>query len=92
MTFDTAAIEEALGLTAIGVSTAFALLLILSGGIWAVGRFFRPKDETSDRADSSSTERRGKALAAAVAVSALYEIRDNAAILPATSRDEPSQT
>ena len=35
LTFDAAIIEEGLSLTVIGVSTAFALLLILSAGIWA---------------------------------------------------------
>ena len=85
LTFDAAIIEEGLSLTVIGVSTAFALLLILSAGIWAVGRFFGPKEVSADAADSSSAERRDKALAAAIAVSALREIRDNSATLPAPS-------
>ena len=85
LTFDAAIIEEGLSLTVIGVSTAFALLLILSAGIWAVGRFFGPKEVSADAADSSSVERREKALAAAIAVSALREIRDNSATLPAPS-------
>ena len=85
MTFDAAIIEEGLSLTAIGVSTAFALLLILSAGIWVVGRFFGPKEVSADAADTSSAERSEKALAAAIAVSALREIRDNSATLPTTS-------
>ena len=88
MTFDAAIIEEGLSLTAIGVSTAFALLLILSAGIWAVGRFFGPKEVSAGAADSSSEERRDKALAAAIAVSALREIRDNSATLSAPSSGE----
>ena len=85
MTFDAAIIEEGLSLTAIGVSTAFALLLILSAGIWVVGKFFGPKEVSADAVDTSSAERREKALAAAIAVSALREIRDNSATLPTTS-------
>ncbi len=85
LTFDAAIIEKGLSLTVIGVSTAFALLLILSAGIWAVGRFFGPREVSADAADSSSAERRDKALAAAIAVSALREIRDNSATLPAPS-------
>ena len=74
MTFDAAIVEEGLSLTAIGVSTAFALLIVLSAGVWAVGKFFGPKEEPADAADSSSVERRDKALAAAIAVSALREL------------------
>ncbi len=85
LTFDAAIIEKGLSLTAIGISTAFALLLILSAGIWTVGRFLGPKEPFADEADSSSAERRDKALAAAIAVSALREIRDNSATLPAPS-------
>ena len=85
MTFDAAIIEEGLSLTAIGVSTAFALLLILSAGIWVVGKFFGPKEVSADAVDTSSAERREKALAAAIAVSALREIRDNSATLPTPS-------
>lgn len=85
MTFDAAIVEEGLSLTVIGVSTAFTLLLILSAGIWTVGRFFGPKETSPDAADSSSAERREKALAAAIAVSALREIRDNSATLPTPS-------
>ena len=85
MTFDAAIIEEGLSLTAIGVSTAFALLLILSAGIWVVGKFFGPKDISADAVDTSSAERREKALAAAIAVSALREIRGNSATLPTPS-------
>ena len=85
LTFDAAIVEKGLSLTAIGISTAFALLLILSTGIWAVGRFFGPREVSADAADSSSAERRDKALAAAIAVSALREIRDNSATLPAPS-------
>ena len=85
MTFDAAIIEEGLSLTAIGVSTAFALLLILSAGIWVVGKFFGPKEAPADAVDTSSAERREKALAAAIAVSALREIRDNSATLPTPS-------
>lgn len=88
MTFDAAIIEAGLSLTVIGVSTAFALLLVLSAGVWAVGRFFGPKEEPADAADSSSEERRDKALAAAIAVSALREIRDNSATLPTPSSGE----
>ena len=88
MTFDAAIVEEALSLTAIGVSTAFALLLVLSLGVWVVGKFFGPKEESADAASSSSTERRDKALAAAIAVSALREIRDNSATLPTPSTGE----
>ena len=84
MTFDAAIIEEGLSLTIIGVSTAFALLLVLSAGVWAVGRFFGPKDVPAEAADVSSAEMRDKALAAAIAVSALREIRDNSATLPTT--------
>ncbi len=85
MTFDAAIIEEGLNLTVIGVSTAFALLLVLSAGIWVVGRFFGPKDVTADVSDASSAEKREKALAAAIAVSALREIRANSATLPTPS-------
>ena len=88
LTFDAAIVEEGLSLTAIGVSTAFALLLVLSAGVWMVGKFFGPKEESGDAADSSSTERRDKALAAAIAVSALREIRDNSATLPTPSSGE----
>ena len=88
MTFDVAIVEEGLNLTAIGVSTAFALLIVLSVGVWAVGKFFGPKEEPDDDADSSSEERRDKALAAAIAVSALREIRDNSATLPRPSSGE----
>ena len=88
LTFDAAIVEEGLSLTAIGVSTAFALLLVLSVGVWTVGKFFGPKEEPADAADSSSEERRDKALAAAIAVSALREIRDNSATLPRPSSGE----
>ena len=88
MTFDAAIIEEGLSLTAIGVSTAFALLIVLSAGVWTVGKFFGPKEEPTNAADSSSEERRDKALAAAIAVSALREIRDNSATLPTPSSGE----
>lgn len=88
MTFDAAIIEEGLSLTAIGVSTAFALLIALSVGVWTVGKFFGPKEEPADAPDSSSEERRDKALAAAIAVSALREIRDNSATLPTPSSGE----
>ena len=88
MTFDADIIEKALSLTAIGTSTAFALLLALSVGVWTVGKFFGPKDVAEDAADSSSDERRDKALAAAIAVSALREIRDNSATLPTPSTGE----
>lgn len=85
MTFDAAIVEEGLSLTVIGVSTAFALLLVLSAGVWTVGKFFGPKDIPAEAADASSAERRDKALAAAIAVSALREIRDNSATLPTSS-------
>ena len=85
MTFDAAIVEEALSLTAIGVSTAFALLLSLSLGVWLVGRFFGPKQVSAEATDALSAERRDKALAAAIAVSALREIRDNSATLPTPS-------
>ena len=49
LTFDAAIIEKGLSLTAIGISTAFALLLILSTGIWVVGRFFGPREVSADR-------------------------------------------
>ena len=88
MTFDADIIEKGLSLTVIGVSTAFALLLVLSFGVWTVGKFFRPKEVAEDAADSSSEERRDKALAAAIAVSALREIRDNSAMLPTPSSGE----
>ena len=88
MTFDAAIVEEALSLTVIGVSTAFALLIVLSAGVWVVGRFFGPKEDSADDADTSSAERRDKALAAAIAVSALREIRDNSATLPTPSSGE----
>lgn len=88
MTFDAATIEQGLSLTAIGVSTAFALLLVLSFGVWTVGKFFGPQEEPADAADMSSEERRDKALAAAIAVSALREIRDNSATLPTPSSGE----
>ena len=85
MTFDAAIVEEALSLTAIGVSTAFALLIVLSVGVWLVGRFCGPKQVSVESTDASSAERRDKALAAAIAVSALREIRDNSATLPTPS-------
>ena len=85
MTFDAAIVEEALSLTVIGVSTAFALLLVLSAGVWAVGKLFGPKDVSAEAAGVSSAEMRDKALAAAIAVSALREIRDNSAKLPTPS-------
>lgn len=88
MTFDADIIEKGLSLTAIGVSTAFALLIVLSVGVWAVGKFFGPKEVSDDTEDSSSAERRDKALAAAIAVSALREIRDNSAMLPSPSSGE----
>ncbi len=88
MTFDAAIVEEALSLTFIGVSTAFALLIVLSAGVWTVGKFFGPKEEPAEAADSSSEERRDKALAAAIAVGALREIRDNSATLPTPSSGE----
>jgi Na+-transporting methylmalonyl-CoA/oxaloacetate decarboxylase gamma subunit len=77
---DQAKIEEGLTLTVIGVGTAFALLLVLSVTIWISGKFF-----ASDKAAEVSTEGRDKALAAAIAVSALLEIRDNSAALPTAS-------
>ena len=85
MTFDAAIVEEGLSLTVIGVSTAFALLLVLSAGVWAVGKFFGPKVISAEAAGVSSAERREKALAVAIAVSALREIRDNSATLPTSS-------
>ena len=85
LTFDADIIEKGLSLTVIGVSTAFALLLVLSVGVWTVGKFFGPKEEPADAADTSSAETRDKALAAAIAVSALREIRDNSATLPTPS-------
>ena len=88
LTFDADIIEKGLSLTVIGVSTAFALLLVLSFGVWTVGKFFGPKEVAEDAADSSSEERRDKALAAAIAVSALREIRDNSATLPTPSSGE----
>lgn len=84
MTFevDPAVLQEGLGLTAIGVSTAFALLIVLYAGVWAVGRFLGPKPPGPDESDSTASDGRDKALAAAVAVSVLCEIRDNSAELP----------
>ena len=79
---DQAKIDEGLTLTAIGMGTAFALLLILSAAIWLSGKFFAPEKVPSDQAAEVSTEGRDKALAAAIAVSALLEIRDNSAALP----------
>ena len=85
LTFDQALIEQGLTLTAIGMGTAFALLIILSVGIWVVGKFFRPKEESPDEMAQASAAGREKALAAAIAVSALLEIRDNSATLTTTS-------
>ena len=89
MTFevDPAVLQEGLGLTAIGVSTAFALLIVLYAGVWAVGRFLGPKPPGPDESDSTASDGRDKALAAAVAVSVLREIRDNSAELPPRSSD-----
>ena len=89
MTFevDPAVLQEGLGLTAIGVSTAFALLIVLYAGVWAVGRFLGPKPLGPDESDSTAADGRDKALAAAVAVSVLREIRDNSAELPTRSSD-----
>lgn len=84
LTFDQAVIEEGLTLTAIGVGTAFALLIILSVGIWVVGKIFREKEEFPDDTVGVPTEGRDRALAAAIAVSALLEIRDNSATLPSS--------
>jgi Na+-transporting methylmalonyl-CoA/oxaloacetate decarboxylase gamma subunit len=82
VTFDTALIEEGLLLTAFGVGTAFALLLTLSVAMWINGKVFGPKQEIPDQEGEASTDGRDKALAAAIAVSALLEIRDNSATLP----------
>ncbi len=84
---DPATFQEGLGLTAIGVSTAFALLIVLYAGVWVVGRFLGPKRPEPDASDSTSADSRDKALAAAVAVSVLREIRDNSAALPPSSSD-----
>ena len=84
MTFDSALLEEGLTLTAIGVGTAFALLLVLSIAIWLSGKLFGPEKESPDQSAEASTEGRDKALAAAIAVSALLEIRDNSATLPSS--------
>ena len=88
MTFDADIIEKGLSLTVIGVSTAFALLIVLSAGVWVVGKFFGPKEDLTEATDTSSAERRDKALAAAIAVSALREIRDNSATFPTPSSGE----
>ena len=84
---DPATFQEGLGLTAIGVSTAFALLIVLYAGVWVVGRFLGPKRPEPDTSDSTSADSRDKALAAAVAVSVLREIQDNSAALPPSSSD-----
>ena len=84
---DPATLREGLGLTAIGVSTAFALLIVLYAGVWVVGRFLGPKRTEPDASDSTSLDSRDKALAAAVAVSVLREIQDNSAVLPPSSSD-----
>lgn len=84
---DPATLQEGLGLTAIGVSTAFALLIVLYAGVWVVGRFLGPKRPEPDASDSTSADSRDKALAAAVAVSVLREIQDNSAALPSSSSD-----
>ncbi len=85
LSFDQALIEEGLTLTTIGVGTAFGLLLILSVAIWLSGKFFAPEKESSASPGELSTEGRDKALAAAIAVSALLEIQDNSATLPTPS-------
>lgn len=89
LTFEVAPaiLQEGLGLTAIGVSTAFALLIVLSAGVWAVGRFLGPKPPGLDESASTALDGRDKALAAAVAVSVLREIHDNSAELPPHSSD-----
>ena len=79
--FDQAIIDEGLKLTALGVGTAFALLLFLSLSIWIAGKFLGPKD-AQDAPDEGSSEQRNKALAASIAVATLLEIHENSAALP----------
>ena len=76
MTFDQTIIEEAARLTALGMGTAFALLLAMTIIITLVGRIFRGAEvglfrKAGAAPSEPSADAQEKALAAVVAVSAM---------------------
>lgn len=79
MTIDQATFEHAVRLTLIGISTAFALLVLLAVVISTVGRALAFVDQR--RADSAARAR-DRALAAVIAVSSLREQRDRPPVTP----------
>ena len=76
MAIEQSAVDAGLRLTAIGMGTAFALLLFLSLLVAVIGRVLRsrrarPSDERAAAAGEPGPEQRDRALAAVAAVSAL---------------------
>ena len=71
---------DALILTAIGIGTAFGVLVLLLVTVllirlisWAIDRYFGGDDTADEPADSPDPENRNRARAAAIAVTALIE-------------------
>ena len=71
---------DALVLTAIGIGTAFGVLVLLLVTVllirlisWAIDRYFGDDDTVEETTDSSNPENRNRARAAAIAVTALIE-------------------
>ncbi len=79
MIFDQAIIEEGVGLTVIGMGTAFTLLVVLMAVVMLVGRLSRVASGkvsagVASRPDEPVADARDKALAAVVAVGAVLEV------------------
>ena len=80
---------DALILTAIGIGTAFGVLVLLLVTVllirlasWCADRYFGDDDSSDEPTESSNPENRNRARAAAIAVTALIETQPHLSRLP----------
>ena len=80
---------DALILTAIGIGTAFGVLVLLLVTVllirlasWCANRYFGDGDTSDEPTESSDPENRNRARAAAIAVTALIETQPHLSRLP----------
>ena len=80
---------DALILTAIGIGTAFGVLVLLLVTVllirlasWCADRYFGDGDTSDEPTESSDPENRNRARAAAIAVTALIETQPHLSRLP----------
>ena len=80
---------DALILTAIGIGTAFGVLVLLLVTVllirlasWCADRYFGGDDSSDEPTESSNPENRNRARAAAIAVTALIETQPHLSRLP----------